>query len=122
MPVVGMPSTVHSLSPMWGAATSKTRLPYLADQARLGLFSIGDLVMLFAGSLIIAICIHRAVKKDRGLVRAAEVRVLHTIISAFYFKDLRSQVPTPKDPPDSKKKIGSRRGELCLRDRWHKMP
>ena len=64
MPVVGMPSTVHPLSPMWLAATSKTRLPYLADQARLGMFSIGDLVMLFGGGLIIAICLHRAVKNE----------------------------------------------------------
>jgi hypothetical protein len=62
MPVVGMPSTVHPLSPMWQAATSKTRLPYLADQARLGMFSIGDLVMLFGGSLILVICLHRAIK------------------------------------------------------------
>ena len=61
MPVVGMPSTVHPVSPMWRAATSKTRLPYLADQARLGLFSIGDLMMLFGGGLIIATCLHRAV-------------------------------------------------------------
>jgi hypothetical protein len=39
MPVVGMPSTLHPASPMWRAATSHTRLPFLADQARLGLFS-----------------------------------------------------------------------------------
>src|ERR1035438_7845242 len=49
MPVVGMPSTLHPLSPMWRAATSTTRLPFLADQAQLGLFSVGDLVMLFGG-------------------------------------------------------------------------
>jgi hypothetical protein len=66
MPVVGMPSTVHPLSPMWRAATSKTRLPYLADQARFGLFSIGDLVMLLGGSIIIAICLHRALKMQPG--------------------------------------------------------
>jgi hypothetical protein len=64
MPVIGMPSTVHPLGPMWRAATSKTRLPFLADQARLGLFSVGDLVMLFGGSLIIAICLHRAIKME----------------------------------------------------------
>lgn len=66
MPVVGMPSTMHPVSPMWRAATSKTRLPFLADQARLGLFSVGDLVMLFGGILIVAICLHRAVKKEGG--------------------------------------------------------
>lgn len=69
MPVVGMPSTMQPLSPVWRPATSKTRLPYLADQARLGLFSIGDLVMLFGGSLIMAIWLHRAVKLQRGLIR-----------------------------------------------------
>jgi hypothetical protein len=59
MPVVGMPSTVRPASPMWRAATSHTHLPFLADQARLGLFSVGDLVMLFGGILIVAICLHR---------------------------------------------------------------
>ena len=57
MPVVGMPSTLHPVSPMWRAATPKTRLPFLADQAQLGLFSIGDLVMMFGGMLIVAICL-----------------------------------------------------------------
>ena len=59
MPVVGMPSTLHPASPMWRVATSKTRLPFLADQARFGLFSAGDLMMLFGGILIVAICLHR---------------------------------------------------------------
>jgi hypothetical protein len=68
MPVVGMPSTLHPVSPMWRAATSKTRLPFLADQARLGLFSVGDLVMLFGGILIVAICLHRTLKMQGGLV------------------------------------------------------
>lgn len=62
MPVVGMPSTLHPASPMWQAATAKTRLAFLADQAQLGLFSIGDLVMLFGGVLIVAICLRRALK------------------------------------------------------------
>jgi hypothetical protein len=60
MPVVGMPSTLH-----WQAATSKTRLPFLADQAQLGLFSVGDLVMLFGGILIVVtISLHRALKME----------------------------------------------------------
>jgi hypothetical protein len=33
MPVVGLPSTLHPASPLWRAATSHTRLPFLADQA-----------------------------------------------------------------------------------------
>jgi hypothetical protein len=64
MPVVGMPSSLHPASPMWRAATAKTRLPFLADQARLGLFSVGDLVMLFGGILIVAICLHRTLKTE----------------------------------------------------------
>jgi len=69
MPVVGMPSTLHPVSPMWRAATSTTRLPFLADQARLGMFSVGDLVMLFGGILIVvAICLHPALKMQGGLV------------------------------------------------------
>ena len=64
MPVVGMPSALHPASPVWQAATSKTRLPFLADQAWLGLFSIGDLVMLFGGTFIVAICLRRAFKME----------------------------------------------------------
>src|SRR5690242_6268509 len=60
MPVVGMPSTVRPASPMWRAATLQTKLPVLADQARLGLFSLGDITLLFGGSLIVAICLRRA--------------------------------------------------------------
>jgi hypothetical protein len=62
MPVVGIPPTLHPASPMWGAATTTTRLAFLADQARLGLFSIGDLVMIFGGVLIVAICMLRTLK------------------------------------------------------------
>ena len=69
MPVVGMPSTLHPVSPMWRAATSSTRLPFLADRAQLGLFSVGDLVMLFGGILIVVtICLHRARKMSSGLI------------------------------------------------------
>ena len=60
MPVVGLPSTLHPASPLWRAATCHTRLPFLADQARLGLFSVGDLVLLLGGILILAICLQRA--------------------------------------------------------------
>jgi len=56
MPVVGIPPTLRPASPMWHAATATTRLAFLADQARLGLFSIGDLAMIFGGVLIIGIC------------------------------------------------------------------
>jgi hypothetical protein len=59
MPVIGMPSSVHPASPMWHGATFQTRLPLLADQARLGLFSIGDIALLFGGILIVVICLRR---------------------------------------------------------------
>jgi Family of unknown function (DUF5317) len=85
MPVVGMPSTLHPLSPMWRPATAETRLPYLADQTRLGLFSIGDLVMLIGGSLIVTICLNRAVKKGGGLIRA-RLRIVQDVYHRFRYR------------------------------------
>jgi hypothetical protein len=70
MPVVGMPATLRPVSPMWHAATAHTRLALLADQARLGLFSVGDVILLFGGSLIMAICFRRAIRR-RSACRAA---------------------------------------------------
>jgi hypothetical protein len=65
MPVIGMPSSVHPASPMWHGATFQTRLPLLADQARLGLFSIGDIVLLLGGILVVAICLRRTLERAR---------------------------------------------------------
>ena len=62
MPVVGISSRLHAASPLWRAATSNTRLLFLADQARLGLFSVGDLVLLFGGILVVTTCFHRTLK------------------------------------------------------------
>jgi hypothetical protein len=59
MPVIGMLSSVHPASPMWHGATFHTRLPFLADQARLGLFSVGDIALLLGGILIVTICLRR---------------------------------------------------------------
>jgi hypothetical protein len=67
MPVVGMPSPLHPAGPVWQAATSSTRLPFLADQAWLGLFSVGDLMLLSGGILIIAICLRRTLKAKGSL-------------------------------------------------------
>ena len=69
MPVVGMPSTVRPASPMWQGATFQTRLPILADQARLGLFSIGDIALLGGGILIVAICLRQTLERARQEVR-----------------------------------------------------
>ena len=63
MPVVGLPYAVRPASPMWQGATLQTRMPLLADQARLGLFSIGDIALLFGGLLIVAICFRRMLKR-----------------------------------------------------------
>ncbi len=62
MPVVGVPANVRPAGPVWHVATSSTRLSFLADQAWLGLFSIGDLVLLSGGLLVIAICVRRTLK------------------------------------------------------------
>jgi hypothetical protein len=65
MPVVGMPSTVHPISSLWRAATSNTRLPFLADQARLGLFSLGDIALIFGGLIVVMTCLRRTLKTDQ---------------------------------------------------------
>ena len=67
MPVVGMPSSLRPVSPMWHAATAHTRLSLLADQASLGLFSVGDVVLLFGGTLIMAICVRRTLRRRLAL-------------------------------------------------------
>jgi hypothetical protein len=69
MPVVGMPATVRPASPMWQGATFQTRMPLLADQARLGLFSIGDIALLGGGILIVTICLRRSLERARQEVR-----------------------------------------------------
>ena len=74
MPVVGMPSTVRPASPMWQGATLQTRLPLLADQAWLGLFSIGDIALLFGGILIVAICLRRMVERQGRTCRPLMTR------------------------------------------------
>jgi hypothetical protein len=69
MPVVGMPPTVHPASPLWQGATLQTQLPLLADQARLGLFSIGDIALLFGGLLIVAIGLRRTLDRRSRMCR-----------------------------------------------------
>ena len=71
MPVVGMPATVRPASRMWQGATSQTRMPLLADQARLGLFSVGDITLLFGGILVVAICFRRTLERRRQDVQTA---------------------------------------------------
>ena len=71
MPVVGMPAAVRPASPMWQGATSQTRMPLLADQAWLGLFSIGDITLLFGGILVVAICFRRTLERRPQDVQTA---------------------------------------------------
>jgi hypothetical protein len=78
MPVVGMPSTVRPKSPMWQGATLQTRLPLLADQARLGLFSIGDIALILGGMLILVICMRRT------LYRIASERAEHSELTRHH--------------------------------------
>jgi hypothetical protein len=72
MPVVGMPSTIRPANATWQAATPNTQLAFLADQARLGLFSLGDLVLLLGGFLILAICLRRILRTMLGWLRPEE--------------------------------------------------
>jgi len=77
MPVVGMPSGLHPVSSMWEAAKPTTRLPFLADQASLGLFSVGDLMLLFGGIVVVGACLHRTFNLFalRALDRTRLVRI-----------------------------------------------
>lgn len=67
MPVVGMPSTVHPAGPMWAAATYKTRLAFLADQAGLGLFSVGDMMLMFGGLFVVGAGLRRKLRTRRQI-------------------------------------------------------
>jgi len=83
MPVVGMPLTIQPASPIWQPATAQTRLTFLADQARLGLFSIGDLVMLFGGMLMLSIFLRRVCKSSRRFVAPlTESSTSHSVLKA----------------------------------------
>jgi hypothetical protein len=62
MPVVGMPAAVRPANATWQAATASTQLAFLADQRQLGLFSLGDLVLLLGGFLTLAICLRRILR------------------------------------------------------------
>lgn len=69
MPVVGMPSAVRPANSTWQAATASTQLAFLADQRQLGLFSLGDLVLLLGGFLILGICVRRILRATFRVAR-----------------------------------------------------
>jgi hypothetical protein len=81
MPVVGMPSGLHPVSSMWEAAKPTTRLPFLADQASLGLFSIGDLMLLLGGIVVVGACLRRTFQLFA--LRALNQTCLVRVRSAF---------------------------------------
>ena len=72
MPVEGMPSMVRPVNSTWEVATPNSQLVFLADQARLGLFSLGDLVLLLGGILIVAMCLRRILRATFGWPRSEE--------------------------------------------------
>ena len=71
MPVVGMPAAVRPANATWQAATASTQLAFLADQRQLGLFSLGDLVLLLGGFLTLAICLRRIFRATLNRERTA---------------------------------------------------
>jgi hypothetical protein len=81
MPVIGMPPTLRPVSPMWHAATAHTRFSILADRASLGLFSLGDVVLLFGGAIVIAICIRRTLRRRSRLSRPVTAPSLQFVAS-----------------------------------------
>jgi len=67
-PVVGIaPHSASSEPRVAGRDAQNARLAFPADQAQLGLFSVGDLVTLFGGILIVAICLGRILKTEGSL-------------------------------------------------------
>jgi len=71
MPVVGMPAAVRPANATWQAATANTQLAFLADQDQLGLFSLGDLVLLLGGFLVLGICVRRILRATWNKERRA---------------------------------------------------
>ena len=60
MPVVGMPHDFQPASAMWTAAADKHRLLLLADNVSLYYFSLGDLVLIGGGLILLTCWISRA--------------------------------------------------------------
>ena len=70
MPVVGMAPTLHPINSTWQAATSNTHWLFLADQAWLGMFSVGDIVLIGGGTLVLAICTRQIVLSRKPSVQS----------------------------------------------------
>ena len=65
MPVVGMPRSFSPVFPVWQQAHANHGLLLLADHASLGYFSIGDLLLIAGGSILL---LTRVCNQFRGSV------------------------------------------------------
>ena len=81
MPVVGMPRTLRPMNSTWQAATSNTRLPFLADQAWLAMFSVGDIALIGGGILVLAIYVRRILRMTSGFQKGDSAAVVPFRIS-----------------------------------------
>lgn len=59
MPVVGMPARFVAASTLWQRAGSHTRLLFLADQHCLWYFSVGDLLLIGGGIVLVVCWLHK---------------------------------------------------------------
>jgi Flp pilus assembly pilin Flp len=59
MPVVGMPERFVVASTLWQRAGANTRLLFLADQHCLYYFSIGDLLLIVGGIVLVFCWLHK---------------------------------------------------------------
>lgn len=59
MPVVGMPERFIAASTLWQRAGAHTRLIFLADQHSLWYFSIGDLLLIGGGIVLVFCWLHK---------------------------------------------------------------
>ena len=121
MPVVGMPATVRPASPMWQGATLQTRLPLLADQARLGLFSIGDIALLFGGILVVVICLRRTLERRRQDVQTAHdapqpSTIYDLALTVIPLPFVRRQKKKKAFPPSRTVKVIAINGTFTLTD------
>jgi hypothetical protein len=67
MPVVGMPMSFHTASPIWQAAQTSSHLIVLADNASLHFFSIGDLTLIAGASILLLAKLYQTLAGSRPL-------------------------------------------------------
>jgi hypothetical protein len=65
MPVVGLPVYFRAVSPIWQPAQTSNHWLWLADQASLHFFSIGDLALIGGGSMFILAKLYQRLAKQQ---------------------------------------------------------